>query len=286
MAEITKFRAEEVVYHIRHDLRELSVGNDYGNTAVTPSLSCNNYSLLKDRCQTAAEANKYRKEIEKECFKYNRKNLIHAVEVVVQCPFDCPPEQHQQFFQETYNYICSTLPMGDRCVFTAQVHVDEQHFTPSGEMISKEHLHLMYVPAVPDLKHAGFSYRLCADQLTKKAELRKFHPGLQAHLDQHGIQATVYHGKKSSGKNIALSVAQMKELTEKTGIKIEHSLTVDELATILSQNIELRKTNNELMQKIRSLQFEIETAKTQEVGWGNNTGWGNLEKTHVEEHTW
>lgn len=286
MAEITKFRAEEVVYHIRHDLRELSLGNSYGNTAVNTSLSCNNYSLLKDRCKTAKQANKYRKEIEKECFKYNRKNLIHAVEVVVQCPSDCPPEQHKAFFQETYNYICSTLPMGERCVFTAQVHVDEQHFAPNGELLSKEHLHLMYVPAVPDLKHAGFSYRLCADQLTKKAELRKFHPGLQAHLDQHGIQATVYHGKKSSGKNIALSVAQMKELTEKTGNKIEHSLTVDELATILSQNIELRKTNNELMQKIRSLQFEIETAKTQEVGWGNNTGWGNLEKTHVEEHTW
>lgn len=108
MAEITKFRAEEVVYHIRHDLRELSSGSSYGNTAVTPSLSGNNYSLLKDRCQTAAEANKYRKEIEKECFKYNRKNLIHAVEVVVQCPADCPPDQHEQFFQETYNYICST----------------------------------------------------------------------------------------------------------------------------------------------------------------------------------
>ena len=60
MAEITKFRAEEVVYHIRHDLRELSSGSSYGNTAVTPSLSNHNYSLLKDRCQTAKEANKYR----------------------------------------------------------------------------------------------------------------------------------------------------------------------------------------------------------------------------------
>lgn len=286
MAEITKFRAEEVVYHIRHDLRELSSGSSYGNTAITPSLSNHNYSLLKDRCQTAKEANQYRKEIEKECFKYNRKNLIHAVEVVVQCPSDCPPEQHKQFFQETYNYICSTLPMGDRCVFTAQIHVDEQHFTPSGEMISKEHLHLMYVPAVPDQKHAGFSYRLCADQLTKKAELRKFHPGLQDHLDQAGIKATVYRGKKSAGKTIALSVAQMKELTEKTGIKIEHSLTVDELATILSQNIDLQKTNNELMQKVHSLQHEIEATKTHEIGWGNMAGWGNSEKTYEEEQTW
>lgn len=78
----------------------------------------------------------------------------------------------------------------------------------------------------------------------------------------------------------------MKELTEKTGIKIEHSLTVDELATILSQNIDLQKTNNELMQKVHSLQHEIEATKTHEIGWGNMAGWGNSEKTHEEEQTW
>ena len=66
MAEITKFGASEVAFHIKHDLREIPEGKDYGNESIIPEKSKDNYSLL-DRCQTAAEANKYRKQIEKEC---------------------------------------------------------------------------------------------------------------------------------------------------------------------------------------------------------------------------
>lgn len=237
MAELKKFGASEVAYHIRHDLRELPAGKNYGNEAVDASLSKGNYSLLEDRCQTTSEANEYRKEIEKEVFKYNRKNLVHAVEIVVQCPSDCPEEQKESFFRETYHYICSTLPMGERCVFIAQVHVDERHYSPTGKMISKDHLHVMYIPAVKDTKHDGFEYRLCADQLTKKARLKAFHPGLQNHLDKAGIHATVFRKKDGDGKTVSLSVAQLKDLTKKTGIALDHSLTVDELAAIIKSNI-------------------------------------------------
>ena len=237
MAELTKFGASEVAYHIKHDLRELPAGKTYGNEAVDSSLSGGNYSLLKGRCQTAAEANKYRKQIEQEVFKYNRKNLVHAVEIAVQCPSDCPAEEKEAFFRETYKYICSTLPMGEKCVFVAQIHVDERHYSPTGEMISKDHLHVMYVPAVKDTKHEGYEYRLCADQLTKKARLKEFHPGLQKHLDEAGIHATVFRKKEGAGKAVSLSVAQLKELTKKTGIALDHSLTVDELAEIINSNI-------------------------------------------------
>lgn len=237
MAELTKFGASEVAYHIKHDLRELPAGKTYGNEAVDPSLSGGNYSLLKGRCQTAAEANKYRKQIEQEVFKYNRKNLVHAVEIAVQCPSDCPAEEKEAFFRETYKYICGTLPMGEKCVFVSQVHVDERHYSPTGEMISKDHLHVMYVPAVKDPKHEGYEYRLCADQLTKKARLKEFHPGLQKHLDEAGIHATVFRKKEGAGKAVSLSVAQLKELTKKTGIALDHSLTVDELAEIINSNI-------------------------------------------------
>ena len=237
MAELTKFGATKVVYHIKHDLRELPHGKTYGNEAVEPSLSKGNYSILEGRCQTATEANKYRKQIEKEIFKYNRKNLVHAVEIYVQCPSDCPAEQKDAFFRETYSYICSTLPMGERCVFVAQIHVDERQYSPTGEMISKDHLHVMYIPAVKDSKHDGYEYRLCADQLTKKARLKEFHPGLQKHLDEAGIHATVFRKKNGDGKAIGLSVSQLKELTKKTGITLDHSLTVDELAEIINSNI-------------------------------------------------
>ena len=250
MAEITKFQANEVSYHIRHDLRELPYGKSYGNESVNPDLTPNNYKLI-DR-GNAAEVNSYRKTLEKDVFKYNRKNLVHAVEICIQCPSDCTQEQKTEFFQESYNYVVSTLPMGERCVLVAEVHKDERHFTPDGTMISKDHLHILYTPAVPDTKHDGYEWKLCADQLTKRATLKAFHPGLQKHLDECGIRATVYQKKDGSGKNIALSVKQLKEITKQTGIVFNKSMSVDELAQILVENRDIKIFDSKLKQALSS----------------------------------
>ena len=315
MAELTKFKSAETAPHIRHDLRELPPGKSYGNEAIDPSLSGCNYSLLEGRCQSFREANAYRKDLEKEIFHYKRKDLVHAVEIVVQCPADCPEAQKEAFFRETYSYICSTLPMGERCVFVAQVHVDEKHYSPTGEMISKDHMHVMYVPAVKDSKHDGYEYKLCADALTKKARLKEFHPGLQDHLDKAGIDATVYRKKTGGGKAVSLSVDQLKELTEKTGITIDHSLTVDELSSIIKSNIhkdwqltelkiELEETKEQLslsqsreqdlskhVQELESKLHSYETSRTtsawgHEPGWGTSSGWGQNKKAKTEEITY
>lgn len=303
MAEMTKFKSADTAPHIRHDLRELPPGKSYGNESVDPSLSGGNYSLLEGRCQTFKEANTYRKDLEKEIFHYKRKDLVHAVEIVVQCPVDCPEIQKEAFFRETYNYICSTLPMGERCVFVAEVHVDEKHYSPTGEMISKDHLHVMYIPAVKDSKHAGYDYKLCADQLTKKARLKEFHPGLQEHLNQAGIQATVYSKKPSDGKPISLSVDQLKELTKKTGITFDHSLTVDELSAIINSNIlksrqiedlrdklslaqdreqELSASVEQLESRIHSLETNKEHTWGHTSSWGPSSGWGTSKSISEE----
>lgn len=273
------------------------------------SLSWKNERLI-DRGRTAEEVNKYRKNFEKEIFKYNRKNLVHAVEVCIQCPSDCPPDQEDAFFKESYNYIVSKLPAGEKCVFVAEIHRDEHHFVTTIENgievtkdISKAHLHIAYVPAVPDLKHDGYEYKLCADQLTKRAILKEMHPQLQFHLDSKGIQATVFHKKDSGGKTISLSVNQLKEITAKTGIVIDHSLTVDELANIISQNAsykqdieslssivqEQRKEICLLQDKIKVLEEKTYTTdKSQQHTWGTDSGWGSLAgwgKSSTSTHT-
>lgn len=278
MAEIIKYKASEVMFHIRHDLRELPNEKSPGNQSIDPALTKENYSLIEGRCRTAREANRYRRKLEGELFQYGRKDLVHAVEIVVQCPADCPAEQEEDFFFETYRYICGTLPMGERCVIVAQMHKDERHRSPSGEMISKDHLHVMYVPGVPDKKHEGFRYRLCADELTRKANLRSFHPGLQEHLNAAGITATVYSKNARNGKTISFSVAQMKEITAKTGIVFDHSLTMDELCSLISADIlhgkQLAAANEQVRQagvheaalqdKVHELQGRLEE-KSQEL---------------------
>ena len=63
--ELIKYGGTEILAHIKHDLRQLPEGKPYGNESVDPELSGENYSLI-DRGSTAAEVNKYRKDVEKE----------------------------------------------------------------------------------------------------------------------------------------------------------------------------------------------------------------------------
>lgn len=271
MAEITKWQSTQILPVLKHNMRNLSDGNISGNDAIDPSLTPNNYDLI-NRGSTCTEINQYRKDIEKQCFKYNRKNIVHALEMVIQCPSDCSSEQEDIFFREAYNYVCSTLPMGERCIFAAQVHKDEKYYSPAGELLSKDHLHIMYIPAVPDTKHEGFDYKLCADDLTKRAKLKAFHPGLQAHLDSKGIHATVYQKKESSGKTISLSVQQLKELTELTGVSFQKTFTLNDLAAIVAENQTLKK-------EIASLKRELEKKNKNSTF---NRGWNKNKNTEID----
>ena len=298
--EITKYGANEVFAHIKHDLRKLPLGKAYGNESIDTTLTNQNYSLI-DRGKTTADVNNYRKNLEKEIFKYNRKNLVHAVEVVIQCPSDCPEEQKEDFFKESFNHICSKLPMGERCVFVAEVHKDEKHYAPDGTMISKDHLHIMYVPAVKDNKHEGYKYKLSAYELTKKSKLKKMHPELQAHLDSKGIKATVFR-KKDNGKRISFTVEQLKEITATTGIKLDHSITIEEFEKMVTASKEVEHLKSKVVELEKELQIskekvkELEAVKQHEQtwgnssGWGNNSGWGNKDKSitveEEEEKLW
>ncbi len=248
MAELTKHGRNDTRRFIGHNLRQIPPGKKYRNRDLNMNLSGQNYSLI-NRGKTTGAVNAYRLQIEKEIFHYNRSNLVHSVEVVYQLPDDCPPEQEKAFFQECLNYTIEGLPMGERCVFLAEVHKDE-HKIVDGIDISKPHMHVMYVPAAKDSKHDGFEYKLCADALTKKAALKAFHPGLQKHLDDCGIKATVYRKKEGSGKTISLSVKQLKEITEKTGIVLKKSITVDRLVEILKANREIVIRDKTLIRKL------------------------------------
>lgn len=269
MASIEK-HAGDTMYYIRHNCRELPAGKYHGNEQIDRSRSSENYSLI-DRGQTAEEINNYRHEIENDIFKYNRKDLVHSIEVCMTLPRDCPPEQERAFFNESYKYLCSTLPMGERCVFQAQVHKDEG---------GQPHLHVMYVPAVPDQKHEGYDYRLCADALTKRGALKTFHPNYQKWLDDAGIKATVSSGI-TGGKNI--SVSELKSLTK------EYNITLDDIKNFsqtreINQN--LIKENEILKEKVSSLEKTIEELRSREPSreWGDISGWGQQSKGWEKEY--
>lgn len=263
MAEIKK-HVYDSAYKINHAMRWLPEGKYHGNEDIDVTLTKErNYSLLHGRFQTPKEANKYRKEVENELFKYNRKGLVKTIEIVIQCPDDCLDKKG--FFETSYRYVCDKyLPMGERCVIVAQVHGDEHKYLKDEDGnyklddkgqkidISKDHLHIIAVPGVPDKKHPDFEWKLSAHDLTLKGRLGKFHPGLQKALNDAGIKATVYQKKEGDGKTIGLTVKQLKEITNKTGIVLDKSLTVEQLAEILQENRDIKLHNKELEAKIES----------------------------------
>lgn len=247
MARIEKY-STGIVGVIKHNIREFADGKCPTNMEVDPERINDNYSIIR-RGETAKDIEKYRKKIEKECFHYNRKNLVHANEVVCSLPADCPPEQERLFFEESYKYICSTIPMGERAVFLAEVHADEGRVLKDGITVVEgaKHLHVMYVPAVNDVKHDGYDYRLCSDELTKRAVLKQWHPKYQKWMDDAGVKCTVASGV-TSGKGI--SVKSLKEITKETG------LSLDQIKDLEKEN---QKLYNKLMEKEQELSASHQT---------------------------
>ena len=247
MARIEKY-ATGIVGVIKHNIREFKDGICPTNMEVDPAKAGENYSIIR-RGETAKDIEKYRKKIEGECFHYNRKNIVRCNEVICTLPADCPPEQEKAFFEESYKYICSTLPMGEKCVFLAEVHCDEGQIAKDGVTIlqGQKHLHVMYVPAVPDTKHDGYDFRLCSDELTKRAVLKQWHPNYQKWLDDAGVQTTVASGV-TSGKGI--SVKSLKEISKETGLSLEQ---------IKSLEKENEKLYSKLMEKEQELSVTHQT---------------------------
>lgn len=302
--ELIKYKKHEILPHIRHDLRNLPDGKAFGNESIDSARTKENYSLI-DRGSTVKEVNQFRKEFESKLFKFKRRDLVHAIELCVQCPADCPAEQHEAFFQTTFDWYCDNyLPAGKDCVYLCEIHKDEHKFvdTSHGKIdISKDHMHIAFVPAIPaGKKHPDYKYRLNADALTRKSVLKNMHSSLQNTLDKKGIQATVYQKKSGKEKTIPLSVPQLKEITEKTGIVIDKTLTVEKLAEILSNNVELTRTLSDTVSQNQALKEQlaiaqeslqakaVELQETQEKlntleasqkevsadAWGVDSGWG------------
>ncbi len=244
MASMDKHGAD-TLYFIRHNIRELPPDKTPSNVEIDPERTKDNYSIIS-RGNTAEEVNEYRKQIEGEIFHYNRKNLVRSVEVVITLPTDCPPEQEEAFFKESYNYVVSTLPMGEKCVFLAEVHKDEGRVQKDGVTVieSPPHMHIMYVPGVPDEKHDGYNFKLCADQLTKRAQLKQFHPKFQKWLDDAGIKATVHSGV-TGGQNV--SVSELKQLTKETGLTLSEIKELQQDKTTLLNMLQERDQKNTLL---------------------------------------
>ena len=272
------------MYTFRHLNRELPPNKYHSNDSIRLDLSHQNIHLLQ-RGDTAEKINQYRKNLEKEVYQYKRKGLIHAISFCIHAPDDLNPSDYNSFFEASLEYVTTLLPYGSDAVYDAVAHYDEFHYSPSGELISHPHIHIVAGAIVPDTnkKHSQ-DWKLNSHDILSPSKMKKFHPDFQKFLDEKGIKATVYK-KKDTGKIIPLSVKQLKEITATTGLVIKEALTLNNLISIINKNVELQKMIETKETEISKLKEELQ--KTKEVEkqntWGSSNAWGNSRnKNHVK----
>ena len=89
---------------------------------------------------------------------------------------DLEQEQYDDFFLAVYDFLENRY--GEENVIQAVVHDDEG---------GQPHLHFCFIPVVEDKKHEE-GYKVCANDVLDRRELRNFHPDLQRYLDEHGLE--------------------------------------------------------------------------------------------------
>lgn len=175
MASVTKFEAGAVCAQLRHNSR--AVANP-SNPDIDPERSHLNVSLLEPRSVSDYDYFLQRKA---ELYCYNRKDVKVAAAWIVTAPEDLRPDQELQFFQETSAFLQERY--GRENAIQSKVHYDEG---------GRPHLHYVFIPVVPDLKHGG--EKICANDVLNPQELRCFHPALQKYLADAGIKCSVLTG--------------------------------------------------------------------------------------------
>jgi plasmid recombination enzyme len=192
MASVEKFSAGAVRNQLRHNRREIEHS---GNPDIDPSRQGQDYVLSPDRGMSDYDYFLQRKS---ELYCYNRDDVKVMAGWVVTAPQDLDPERYDDFFCATYDFLANRY--SEENVVQAIVHDDEG---------GQPHLHFCFVPVVEDPKHEQ-GYKICANDVLDRRELRNFHPDLQRYLNEHGLEdARVMTGvtKRQGGNR---TVAQLK----------------------------------------------------------------------------
>lgn len=192
MASVEKFTAGAVRNQLRHNAREIEHSS---NPDIDPSRRQCDYKLSPDRGMSEYDYFLQRKG---ELYCYGRDDVKVMAGWIVTAPCELAQERQEEFFQTTYDFLAERY--GEQNVIQAIVHDDEG---------GQAHLHFDFIPVAEDRKHFQ-GYKICANEVLDRRELRNFHGDLQRYLDEHGFDdAHVTSGiTRAQGGN--RTVAEMK----------------------------------------------------------------------------
>lgn len=189
MASVKKLTHVAVRNLLRHHDREIL---NNSNKDIDDDRSYNNYELI-NRDVHSWDYYQNRK-AELNC--YNREDVKTMCEWVVTAPQNMPETYQREFFQKTVEFLNERYG-ADNCI-KATVHMDE----------AQAHLHYDFIPAAPDLKHGG--YKICANDILNRSEMRNFHPQFQKFMDEQGIPGAQVHTGVTAAQGGNRTVKEMK----------------------------------------------------------------------------
>lgn len=196
MASVDKYAMPAVINQLRHNERTTK---NPSNADIDVTRTELNYMLSPDRGMASYDYFKLRKS---ELYCYNRSDVKVMAGWIVTAPKDLPANQHAIFFKESYNFMAERYRVEN--VISASVHNDES---------GMPHLHFYFIPAVPDLKHGG--EKICANNILNRKELRNFHPDLQRHLNNKGVDAKILNGATAGGNRTVKELKMEREIAHK-----------------------------------------------------------------------
>lgn len=138
--------------------------------------------------------------------------------------------------------------------------------------VGQPHLHFCFIPAcsidhekLSKKKHHvkemdSYFEKISANDVLTKRDFKTLHKDMQNYLIEQGVSGRVLFKSDSDGKSINLSVSQLKDITEKTGIIVTE---------ILEENRNLKLQVQELQEKLKS----YERSQALSSPWGSQA-WG------------
>lgn len=195
MASVKKHTDAAVYNVLRHSNRTIP---NSSNVDIDVSRTADNYCLHPDRNMGDYD---YYKQLKQHLYVFQRKDVKTMATWVITCPKEITDRiEQERFFRSCYRFLTYRYG-GEVCCVSCWVHADEAGKTP--------HMHFCFVPISKDAKHGG--YKICANDVLNRADLRGFHDALEKHLKADGIDAQVKNGSTSGGNK---SVRELKQETE------------------------------------------------------------------------
>jgi len=196
MAHVEKFTKAQIPGLLRHIERRFAHSS---NPDIDFERTEENYSLLA-RSVSAYQAYIDRRE---ELYIFNRADVVEAVGWVITLPREVEEKDEREFFELCHNFLIERYG-GERNCIASAVHRDEG---------GQPHLHHVFIPVCPDVKHEEYDERICCAEVINREELRNFHPALQAYLHDAGFECNVHSGiTREIGGNISVEDLKRAEL--------------------------------------------------------------------------